>query len=151
MMSTSADCCRQVPTQPDALLRRRLMMTVADQRSLAKNVNTLNFTAQIDKSYFFVYIEHTFLEWYPSGKGLVCKTIIGRFDSYPLLIESSKITSHEVIFFLDFLIAKTLYQRDFLSLFFIPSQQSSGVFIYTPSGKFWFFRGFLFLIRGKCL
>ncbi len=57
MMSTSAVCCRQAqtstdddlyrqaPTPTDALLWHRLMITVADQRSLAKNVNTLNFTA----------------------------------------------------------------------------------------------------------
>ena len=33
---------------------------------------------------FFVIVDKP-TEWYPSGKGLVCKTIIGRFDSYPLL------------------------------------------------------------------
>ena len=37
-------------------------------------------------SIFYILNIHFFLVWYPSGKGLVCKTIIGRFDSYPHLL-----------------------------------------------------------------
>ena len=33
-------------------------------------------------------LQSRFLVWYPSGKGLVCKTIIGRFDSYPHLLKN---------------------------------------------------------------
>ena len=52
----------------------------------------------IDKHIYLLYIKHTFfLVWYPSGKGLVCKTIIGRFDSYPHLLKELPC---EVLFFL---------------------------------------------------
>ena len=47
----------------------------------------LAVSLSIDKGIHLLYIKHTFfLVWYPSGKGLVCKTIIGRFDSYPHLL-----------------------------------------------------------------
>ena len=53
----------------------------------------------IDITVYLLYIKHTFLVWYPSGKGLVCKTIIGRFDSYPLLnTEGCLITRQPLVF-----------------------------------------------------
>ena len=57
--------------------------------SVIYNASTSNFVIMIsiDKGIHLLYIKHTFfLVWYPSGKGLVCKTIIGRFDSYPHLL-----------------------------------------------------------------
>ena len=55
------------------------------------------FTNHIDKAFYLLYIKHTFFSvWYPSGKGLVCKTIIGRFDSYPHLLKE---LPREVLFF----------------------------------------------------
>ncbi len=49
----------------------------------------LILVCSIDNNLHLLYIKHTFFSvWYPSGKGLVCKTIIGRFDSYPHLLKS---------------------------------------------------------------
>ena len=53
---------------------------------LSKSVSLTDYA--IDKPLHLLYIKHTFFSvWYPSGKGLVCKTIIGRFDSYPHLLK----------------------------------------------------------------